>query len=327
MTDLIGLGQTADGLSKPLIKLFEVCAAGLGKLYEPTYTRKMADAKAYAINTLSEKIKDNPNVVINCSFDGISLLSKDDIDLCFRINQRINHEEANKQKNIESIIGQAYELLSSETEVENDNVDIDWITRFFSITGEINNQQMQILWAKILSGEIKRPGTYSLRTLELLRNISQKEAAIFTKIAKYIINCDGLYIFFNDQNVYKKYGMSILDFAILNEAGLITLEALTRNIALKPSEEFALIYCDVLLLLKNKSENDIINQFPFYKLTKSGEELFQILNTESDINYISDLLGWFKNHNFSGALHKINQISDDGRIEYDDEPISFTVVP
>ena len=81
--------------------------------------------------------------------------------------------------------------------MSSDNVDEDWITRFFNIVEDISNEQMQNLWGRILSGEIKQPSTYFLRTLEILRNISPSEAEIFRKVAELALKSEGKSFIFN----------------------------------------------------------------------------------------------------------------------------------
>lgn len=75
----------------------------------------------------------------------------------------------------------------------------DWFIRYYEASGNISDKEMQILWAKILAGEIEEPSSYSLRTLDVLRNISKEEAERFIKICntaikiesrKYVIPAD-----------------------------------------------------------------------------------------------------------------------------------------
>ena len=58
----------------------------------------------------------------------------------------------------------------------------EWVSRFFDIAAGITTEQLQYLWGRILAGEIKQPGSFSLRTLDVLRNLSRKEAESFVKL-------------------------------------------------------------------------------------------------------------------------------------------------
>ena len=39
--------------------------------------------------------------------------------------------------------------------------------RFFDAVGNISEQELHLLWAKILAGELSRKGSFSLRTLDM----------------------------------------------------------------------------------------------------------------------------------------------------------------
>ena len=70
---------------------------------------------------------------------------------------------------MEAVISNAYAELKDETAVADKSVDIDWISRLFNIVEDIGNEEMQYIWGKILAGEIKNPGKFSLRTLDTIR--------------------------------------------------------------------------------------------------------------------------------------------------------------
>lgn len=73
------------------------------------------------------------------------------------------------------------EFKEFKTNQESGSFEFDWFIRFFDSVGNISNAEMQNLWARILAGEIHNHGTFSLRTLETLRNMNQEEAILFKK--------------------------------------------------------------------------------------------------------------------------------------------------
>ena len=106
--------------------------------------------------------------------------------------------------------------------MSSDNVDEDLITRFFNIVEDISNEQMQNLWGRILSGEIKQPSTYSLRTLEILRNISPSEAEIFRKVAELALKSEGKsFIFHNQKFLEDELNITFIDLLLLRDLGLL----------------------------------------------------------------------------------------------------------
>ena len=62
--------------------------------------------------------------------------------------------------------------------------------RWRDAAGTVSSEELQTLWGRALAGEIKSPGSFSLRTLEFMKNISQEEALKITKAAPFVINND-----------------------------------------------------------------------------------------------------------------------------------------
>ena len=98
-----------------------------------------------------------------------------------RVRQRIRFQEQKRQANIESVVKEAAKQLVDKTVVD-DEPDHDWTARFFNSVQDVSSQDMQALWARVLSGEVERRGTTSVRTLEILRNLNQATATLFRKL-------------------------------------------------------------------------------------------------------------------------------------------------
>ena len=82
------------------------------------------------------------------------------------------------QKNRESIGGKAVEIIMENggdlSTLEPPHA--DFRTRFFRHASDVSDEEAQKTWAKVLAGELQKPGSYSLRTLDILRNITREEA-------------------------------------------------------------------------------------------------------------------------------------------------------
>ena len=78
--------------------------------------------------------------------------------------------------------------MGGEKEIADESPDDDWINRFFSSAQEVSSDDMQTLWGRILAGEVKQPGSYSLRTLDFLRNLTASEAKAFEELGRYALN-------------------------------------------------------------------------------------------------------------------------------------------
>lgn len=69
-------------------------------------------------------------------------------------------------------------------------VDDDWIFRWRDAASMVSSQELQELWGRALAGEIKSPGSCSLRTLEFLRNLSHGEALQIANLAPFVVDDD-----------------------------------------------------------------------------------------------------------------------------------------
>ena len=132
---------------------------------------------------------------------------------------RLSYVELYKCRNFLKIAKQADERIAAyqgrqpEVEVEEkkeqDIFDFDWLMRFFDAVGNISNEELQQLWGKVLANEITRPKACSLRTLDMLRNMSSEEAKVFSALCRYAMQSgDTYYIdsagFFCEEDGHKK---------------------------------------------------------------------------------------------------------------------------
>lgn len=222
------------GLSKPLTKLVEVMAAGVGAIARPYLVKRDADARAYEIETVARALSsaglpegryEEGRVIIAASnSDASGQLAETPVGE--RVVARLAHQEARRQQNIEQISQRAAEELKDikADDVSSEPVDDDWASRFFTVAQDVSSEQMQILWGKILAGEVASPNSYSLRTLELVRNLSANEALLFEKLAKnrfdqpndcFLINPD------RHKFLADTLGITFQDILLLREAGLL----------------------------------------------------------------------------------------------------------
>lgn len=102
------------------------------------------------------------------------------LEIADRVHQRIQFQEQKRQENIESVVSQAAEQLVDKT-VADEEPDHDWTARFFNHVQDVSSKEMQALWARVLSGEVERQGSTSVRTLEILRNLDQATAELFRR--------------------------------------------------------------------------------------------------------------------------------------------------
>lgn len=124
----------------------------------------------------------------------------------------ITHLEYYKCRNFNRIAQKADEVyrrdqISSKTDTvdKEKNFSVDWFVRFFEDAGNISDEEIQELWAKVLAGEIKQPGSFSLRTLDVLKNLSKSEAEIIQVLASYAIRMGNAHYISIDKDLENQY--------------------------------------------------------------------------------------------------------------------------
>lgn len=245
------------GLSEPLTRLTEVTADAVGAVFKPYFTKKNTDAKAYEMTTMTQAYVDSQKILTGAGYETKSLpmlLSSEESNnlpsLPERAEVRRVYQESKKQQNIEAICANAAEELASESEVPENKPEPDWINHFFDMAEKVSSEDLQFWWGRILAGEIKKPGSFSLRTLEVLKNLSRQEAENFVKLSNYIIETNTGQAFFL-QEVKNKSILSFPEMMGLVEAGLInSITPLSFSLQIELDE--ILLYASYLLLFETE---------------------------------------------------------------------------
>ncbi|MBY0511573.1 MAG: DUF2806 domain-containing protein [Rhodospirillaceae bacterium] len=167
-------------------------------------------------------------------------------------------------------------------EVSPEAVDEEFIHRFFRNSEDVSNHAMQSLWAKILAGELNKPGSFGPRTLDALRSLSQAEAENFTKYCSLVWEVgSGKCVIRRDNerilNVTEFLGLNLRDLRQLEYSGLVHLGTLVTQ-EIKIGDRFK--YFD-LHNLEAKCAGQIVTS----PLTFVGEELFPLCGAVPDTQY------------------------------------------
>lgn len=265
---------------KPLEKLIDVISKGVGKIYKPRAIRKEADARAYEIEII-ERAKSK------------ALAESNEIEstMIDKIQERLIYKETKRQLNIENVSQIAAQQISTEDSVSEEPIDEDWTTRFFNIVEDVSDEEMQKLWGKILAGEVKQPKSYSLRTLELLKNLSNKDAEVFNRISNLVIISHNSPFLFQgkEHDFLEKHNLFLNDRLLLIEIGILQSDTtITRG--LKQSENDYCTYFEsgkhILKVLKKANTPE--NRIEIVRFTKIGEELLKLVIPTSNEEYLKD---------------------------------------
>jgi hypothetical protein len=306
--------------SKNLAKLLDTIKSGVGIIYKPTQIRRNAKAKAYELETIAKaksKIKHlNSNLPLKLGLKG------NEADLINRINDSSTYQAIKKQQNIDSVIKIAAMELSNAENISKDPVDEDWTIRLINNSADSSSKYAQNLWGKILAGEIAKPGSYSLRTLEILKNMSQKEAEIFIKFGKFAMYQNNISFIINDENFLQQQNLHFIDKILLEEIGLVIQSGIGMEFKLSqvsdPNTATQIFFYDDRCIIINRSINTPKQSLPMIKFTQSGTELLKLISPGFFNKYYVELLASkLKIDGVKISHAKVDRIYED-RIEYSD---------
>lgn len=280
---------------KPIEKLIEEVSKGIGTLYKPRAIRKEAEAEAKKIE-----------IIANAEAKKSIIEYDTESELIRRTKERLFSQEINRQRNIEDIAEKTITQLPKE--VSDEPLDEDWRTRFFNKAQDISEEETQEVWAKILAGEISKPGRISMRTLEVVSNINKKEAELFEKACS--LATANSYILKLNENL-DDFGIKFGDLLTLRDAGLMhssdNLIIISKKIHIPSQNFFAqLIGKDIYQLRPSEAFKQNELKLPQLSFTKAGEELCGILNINLNNDYLGKLITEISNKGFTLTKIPIN---------------------
>ena len=260
---------------EPATELIRKISTAIGGGFKPRQIRRVAQAEADA-----EVIKAKSQIEITA--------------LQQRALTRFIMEESKKQDNIESITEKAIGQLNASSTPQ--DIEDDWITNFFDKCRIISDEDMQILWAKILAGESNSPGTYSKRTINSLGSLDKKDAELFMALCSFtwlieeklvpIVYSEELRL---DQSIYNKNGIDFTALLHLSSIGLIIFESL-GYVQTEFNQQVEMSYGKTNLRLEFKKPQD--NEFATGNvlLTNTGKELAQVCSFKEIDGFIDYII-------------------------------------
>jgi len=262
-------------LSEPITKLVESVEKGVGGLTRPKQIIRVAKAQAVAKKIEAKTELDIAKMKLE--------MAPEMYDLAERALSRIGYREVRRQANIEAIVQNAVGFLPEQ--VNEDPVDDDWMVHFFGSCQDIGNEEMQLLWAKLLAGEIAEPGTYSYRALELIRTLQPSDAQIIEKIRTYLWESpSGLFVIQNDNidEYFEKQSVYYDHFAHLDALGIINID-FNLGVILRPDSGTVFSYLDNVYIVLNTKKLKV--HITTHIFTKLGEEIMGLCDKSYEEEY------------------------------------------
>lgn len=216
-------------------------------------------------------------------------------------------KETRKMNNTKSVIEKATSHFVEGEKVSDESVNTDWTNRFFSIVEDISDKTLQDIWGRILAGEVKQPNSFSLRTLDLLRNVTKEEAELFVKASEFYL----------EENFIctEEFALTLYETLLLGEAGFINSEELVKKWDIEPNSRLEIpIDRNTLIILHNDTNKKILCQPSVKKLSKLGIEILSLVEQSDRNKFYKILTQFFKSKGVSRVFkHEIVEYGENCR--------------
>lgn len=245
-----------------------------------------------------------------------------------RTGERLVHEELQKQTNLEQILEKTESLIINDVKNSTDesqSLDKDWLMYYSENACKVSDEQMQNFWAKLLSGEIVNPGTFSKRTIDALLKLSSNEANLFEKICGYVLETRGGNFLINDQYFENISDLSYSNIMRLDECGLLVASGMNR-MKLQADKNQAIPIISNNMFIKGSVSEKISVEWQAFPLTTTGIELMKITFNETPKYYLKTLIEYLKKKypSINWSVHKITD-RDKEDFYYDEEDITTSI--
>jgi uncharacterized repeat protein (TIGR03899 family) len=207
-----------------------------------------------------------------------------------------------KLKNLENILNRTLDFCLDDGSEE--DLDPDWFFSFVKMAEEIYSASMQELWGKIFAVETAKPGSFSLKTLGILKQLTQKDAQIFRNAVNLTSRRKGesspkillgyyqktnLWSFFSSHKEQQlnlaEFGLGYPDILSLMDLGLIHhSEIESGELPINIAAEWRCAGQTLDLSAKRTGTTLV-----YYKFTTTGAELCKLVTQKRQDIYIKSL--------------------------------------
>ena len=199
------------------IALINKVSDAIGWYTAPRQEIRMTKAKAEAELIRARSRAESGNVVLD--------------NLVQRAEFRAAVERILEQSNLENTIVKALSYLNEDAAPQ--DMDNDWIKNHIDKCKQVSDDEMQEWWAKILAGEANNPGSYSKKTVNVLGDLEQTEAQMFTALCNLVwtIGNEPIPLVYDiHHSIYTNAGVTGRVCTYLKELGLVNYEPPILNL-------------------------------------------------------------------------------------------------
>lgn len=204
------------------------------------------------------------------------------------VQENVQKEAFRREISVAKAVLYAEKELEQETQPPSDEpVSDDWLLRWRDNAGSISSEEMQALWGRVLAGEVKRPHSFSLRTLDFLRNIEPEDAKLIERAASYVIANT---IFRPEVRNGLVGTLRFADLVQLQDLGIIFGVESSGLLVNYESHETASflrgLRADKRIIIVRADDSTKVLSIESYGLTQVGREMLRLSNVQPDETHL-----------------------------------------
>ncbi len=157
------------------------------------------------------------------------------------------------------------------------DIDDDWLNAFSDRAARVSKEEMQLLWGRVLAGEIRKPGSFRLRTLQALSVIEVQEAKLIHRHMDLVVNDLALYV--GAQPELARFGelLELESIGVLQGVGsVLNLDLFVA----KDKPAFLRLAAHYAVRITSETPNTL-RLMDICALTPFGKELFKLAQAEA----------------------------------------------
>ena len=309
------LSNTASGLApqikKNALKAFgQLCTAAIDipvAVLEGIAAEKRAETKARIklIDTGADQIANQMS--IDPEYAHVAVKKYGQKILREQVNLDAIAENAARELALDSLEETKHEGDTSKEEIKD-----DWLNIFEKEARNISSDDMRLLFGKILAGEIRKPSSFSIKTIRIVSQLDHQVAELFQRCCSLCISLHAIdYVYEarvvscvggRDPNDLQNYGLTYGGLNTLQEHGLIISDYNSyMNIGMcyvgsNKDKVVSFKYLRRTFVLKAQGGRGYTMGFMLsgVALSKSGRELYDVVDVLQSESYMTTLLEYFK---------------------------------
>ena len=262
-------------LTEAVTELAKGIRGGGSMLMEALFGRRLAEVRAHAERTQAQSAADAELIAAGLvRYENGQLVHLADTAACAKF--LVRSRDVRRAENLAACLDEAVKSIDKDPvfSLPGKDIDPDFLDDWQDTAERTNSEYMRRLWGRILKGELKQPGKYSRRVLNILRNLTVEEAQAFTCIARYTI--DSIAVLTEDD--FKKF---LRMSSLLYDSGLFVSsnERIGSYTIYSSSAALPTFDC-VIILYFSKKLSGKYKLCSGYQLSHAGKSILDIPDVE-----------------------------------------------